>query len=183
LSERSLLEAETNSHTVPSLRLDADQKERQMAERTDQAAKIIHASPARIYRALTDPRELAAWLPPSGMSGRIERFDLREGGGYRMTLTYHAPDQGARGKTSKDSDVVDVRFTKLTRDREIVQVVNFQSDDPAFGGAMTMTWRLTASDDATDVHIVAENVPEGISEADHATGLNASLDNLARFVR
>jgi uncharacterized protein YndB with AHSA1/START domain len=154
-----------------------------MAKRTDQAAKIIPASPARIYRALTDPGQLAAWLPPSGMSGRIERFDLREGGGYRMTLTYNAPDQMIRGKTSKNSDVVDVRFIKLTPDREIVQVVNFQSDDPAFGGAMTMIWRLTPSDEATEVRIVAEDVPEGISETDHAAGLNSSLDNLARFVR
>jgi uncharacterized protein YndB with AHSA1/START domain len=154
-----------------------------MAKRTDQAARIFHASPARIYRALTDPRELAAWLPPSGMSGRIQHFDLREGGGYRMTLTYHAPGQSVRGKTWSDGDVVDVRFTKLTPDREIVQVVNFQSEDPAFGGAMTMTWRLTPSDGATEVGIVAKNVPEGINEADHAAGLNSSLDNLARLVK
>jgi uncharacterized protein YndB with AHSA1/START domain len=154
-----------------------------MGKRTDQAAKIIHAPPAIIYRALTDPRELVVWLPPSGMSGRVEGFDLREGGGYRMILTYDAPGQGVRGKTSTESDVVDVRFTALTPDREIVQAVDFQSDDPAFGGTMTMTWTLTPSGDDTAVRIMAENVPEGISETDHAAGLSSSLDNLARFVK
>jgi hypothetical protein len=117
------------------------------------------------------------------MSGRIQHFDLREDGGYRMILTYCAPDQGVRGKTSNDSVGVYVCFTKLTPDREIVQVVDFQSYDPAFGGAMTMTWRLTPSDSATEVSNVAENVPEEINEADHAPGLNSSLNNLARFVR
>jgi uncharacterized protein YndB with AHSA1/START domain len=154
-----------------------------MSKRTDQAATIIHAPPTIIYRALTDPKELVAWLPPSGMRGRIESFDLREGGGYRMILTYDAPDQRVRGKTSTESDVVDVRFTELTPDRKIVQAVEFQSDDAAFGGTMTMTWTLTPIGDETEVRIVAENVPEGISKTDHAAGLNSSLDNLARFVK
>ncbi len=47
---------------------------------------------------------------------------------------------------------------------------------------MTMIWTLTPIEAGTEVRIVAENVPEGVSEADHAQGLPSSLDNLARFV-
>jgi uncharacterized protein YndB with AHSA1/START domain len=75
-----------------------------------------------------------------------------------------------------------VRFTEIEPNQCIVQVVDFQSDDPAFSGPVTMTWTLTPADGGTEVRIVAENVPEGISEADHAEGLRSSLDNLDRFV-
>ena len=43
--------------------------------RTDQASRVIDASPERIYRAFTDPDMLTKWLPPVGMTGRFERFD------------------------------------------------------------------------------------------------------------
>ncbi len=153
-----------------------------MPKRTDQARRIIPATPECLYRVLTDPAELTQWLPPQGMSGRFERFDFREGGGYRMILSYDAPIAETTGKTSANEDVVDVCFTQIELNRRIVQVVDFQSDDPAFSGPMTMTWTLTPADGGTEVRIVAENVPEGISEADHAEGLRSSLDNLGRFV-
>lgn len=47
---------------------------------------------------------------------------------------------------------------------------------------MTMTWRLTSSNDATEVTITAEDVPDGIKPEDHAAGLKSSLDNLAAYV-
>lgn len=153
-----------------------------MPKRTDEARKIITATAERLYRALTDPAELTEWLPPQGMSGRFEYFDLRAGGGYRMILAYELSDAGTQGKTSHNEDVVDVRFTKIELNRRIVEVVDFQSDDPAFTGSMTMTWTLTPKKGGTEVHIVAEDVPEGISESDHAEGLQSSLDQLARFV-
>jgi len=61
-----------------------------------------------VYAALTDPDALAVWLPPGGMTGRFEFFDLRPGGSYRMVLTYR--DESSAAKTTADSDVVDVRF-------------------------------------------------------------------------
>jgi hypothetical protein len=41
--------------------------------------------------------------------GEIITFLFREGGGYRMRLSYEQP-RHARGKTSDDADEVDVRF-------------------------------------------------------------------------
>ncbi|GII04219.1 hypothetical protein Pta02_62270 [Planobispora takensis] len=56
--------------------------------RTDRASRVIAASPATVYGALLDRESLEAWLPPAGMRGRIERWDPRPGGGFRMVLTY-----------------------------------------------------------------------------------------------
>jgi hypothetical protein len=44
---------------------------------------------------------------------------------------------------------------------------------------MTMTWQLTADGTGTRVEIRADDVPDGISAEDHATGLASSLVNLA----
>jgi uncharacterized protein YndB with AHSA1/START domain len=98
-----------------------------------------------------------------------------------MRLTYAEPQQG-RGKTSEDSDEVEVRLTKLEDGRRIEQEINFESEDPAFSGVMRMTWTFQREDEGTLVTVRAENVPTGIQPEDHDAGLNSSLENLARFV-
>lgn len=145
--------------------------------RTDAAARIIAAAPERVYDALVDPVDVAAWLPPDGMTGRFEWFDARPGGTYRLVLTYDDTST-ARGKTTSDSDVVDVRFVELVRGERVVQAVDFESEDPDHAGTMTMRWQLTATEGGTRVEIRAENVPVGISAEDHAAGLASSLANL-----
>lgn len=148
--------------------------------RTDSTSRVIAAAPNRIYAALVDQEALTQWLPPSGMTGRFEAFDARPGGGYRMELTYDDPDTS--GKSGDGKDVVDGHFIELTPDVRVVQSVVFDSDDAAFAGTMTMTWELHAVDGGTRVVFRADDVPDGISAADHADGMNASLENLARFI-
>jgi uncharacterized protein YndB with AHSA1/START domain len=149
--------------------------------RIDTASQVIRARPAKVYAALVDPRALTVWLPPAGMTGRFERYDVRPGGSYRMVLTFaDAPIGG--GKTTADTDIVEVRFVDLVTDVRVVQAVNFQSDDQAFAGTMTMTWEVSAVEGGTRVDITARDVPDGISAADHAAGLTSSLRNLARYL-
>jgi uncharacterized protein YndB with AHSA1/START domain len=151
-------------------------------KRTDSASRVIKASRRRIYEAFVDPEALVSWLPPKGMSGRIDAFDAREGGTYRMTLTYENADHPPLGKTSESSDTVEGRFLELVPDDRIVQAVEFESDDPASAGTMTMTWSLAAVPGGTEVTIICVNVPDGIRQEDHDAGLKSSLDNLAAFV-
>ncbi|MDB5443583.1 MAG: ATPase [Phenylobacterium sp.] len=145
-------------------------------------SRIIEAPRRALYAACMDPQALAAWLPPAGMRGEMHRFEPWEGGGYRMTLAYDRPSPEARGKTTADSDTVEVRFVELVPDRRIVQAVAFETDDPAYGGTMTMTWRFADAPGGTEVAVAVENAPPGISEADHETGIRSSLENLARFM-
>lgn len=150
--------------------------------RTDTASRVIAAELAVIYRAFLDPEALVEWLPPEGMTGHIYTFEPREGGTYKMALTYNADQGTMRGKTSEDTDVVEGRFLELVPNERIVQMVQFESDDPAFAGEMKMTWDLAPVSGGTRVTITCENVPVGIRKEDHDTGLRASLDNLAAFV-
>lgn len=115
------------------------------------------------------------------MTGRFESFDPRPGGSYRLVLTYGAP-AASQAKSTDVSDVVDVRYLDIVRDDRVVQAVEFDSDDPRYAGAMTLTWSVRADSGGTWVEIVADNVPEGISAEDHAAGPASSLENLARFL-
>lgn len=112
------------------------------------------------------------------MTARFERFDPRPGGSYRLVLTYLDASRD-QGKATTDSDVVEARYLDIVPDVRVVQAVDFESDDPAFAGTMTMTWELTAVDGGTRVDITADDVPDGISAEDHAAGLASSLANLA----
>ncbi len=134
-----------------------------------------------MFAALVDADAMAAWLPPSGMTGRFERFDPRPGGSYRLILTYAEGSDGS-GKTTGDSDVVEARFIEVSANERIVQEVDFVSDDAAFTGTMTMAWELSREGSRTRVEVRAEDVPSGISPEDHAAGLESSLANLAAFV-
>jgi uncharacterized protein YndB with AHSA1/START domain len=150
-------------------------------KRIDSASRVIKASPRTIYKAFLDPEALVSWLPPAGMSGHIYEFDARNGGAYRMSLTYVGTEHSTLGKTSEHADVFQGRFLELVPDERIVQLVEFESDDPMFAGTMTMTWTLSAVPEGTDVTIICKNVPEGIRQDDHDAGMRSTLENLAAF--
>lgn len=149
--------------------------------RIDTATRVIGDSPNRLYQAFMDPESLVIWMPPEGMSAKIEQFDSRVGGGYRMILSY---EQGhsISGKTTDDTDGVKTKFVELIPDMKIVGTGVFDSDDPSYSGEMLMTWYFEAIDEGTKVTVIAENVPEGIKKEDHIEGLNSSLKNLDLFL-
>ncbi len=150
--------------------------------RTDSASLEIGATPEKLYAAFADPLKLMEWLPPGTMTGRALEYDFREGGRYRIALTYDETASADAGKTQGRSDVSTGRFLALEPARRIVQSVEFESADAAFAGEMVMTWLFEPTTTGTKVTITAENVPAGISQADHDAGLRSSLENLAKFV-
>lgn len=146
--------------------------------RTDQAARIVAASPERVFAAFVQKEALLQWLPPAGARGHFEKFDLRPGGSYRLVLTF----EDAPGKTTENSDVVEVGIVEVVPGERLVQAVDFASEDPAFAGTMLMTWQVSPAPEGSRVQIRADQVPDGISAQDHADGLNSSLANLAAYL-
>lgn len=122
------------------------------------------------------------WLPPSTMTGRALEYDFREGGRYRIALTYDEAAPAGAGKTEGRTDVSNGRFLAIEPGRRIVQSVEFESTDAAFAGEMLLSWLFEPTAAGTKVTIKAENVPAGISQTDHDAGLRSSLENLAKFV-
>lgn len=150
--------------------------------RTDTRSLVIPASPAALYRAFASAGALLRWLPPGDMTGRALAYDFREGGRYRIELTYDEATPPGAGKTTSRTDVTSGTFLALEPERRIVQSVEFASDDPALAGEMLMTWSFEPVPSGTLVTITAERVPPGIRPEHHDEGLRSSLENLARFV-
>ncbi|WP_437624685.1 SRPBCC domain-containing protein [Sorangium sp. So ce1151] len=150
--------------------------------RTDTASIVVAARPDAVYRAFADPDALMAWLPPESMTGCVLGYDFREGGRYRIELTYDEAAPVGIGKTTGRTDVSTGRFLSLEPGKRIVQSVAFESSDASLAGEMVMTWSFEALPAGTRITITAENVPRGISQADHDAGLRASLENLARYL-
>lgn len=146
------------------------------------ASIITQATPMEVYRAFSEPGAIEQWIAPSGMIARMIYFDFREGGLYRMRLTYIDTKLG-HGKTSDDSDEFNVEFLSLIEGKLIDQRVVFKTATPSFSGPMRMIWSFKDVAGGTRVSIRAENVPTGINPQDHAEGLNSTLNNLDEFLR
>jgi uncharacterized protein YndB with AHSA1/START domain len=145
-------------------------------------SRIIKAPRSAIYHAFLDRDALAAWLPPETMKGHVHTFEPREGGKFRLSLTYEDPEHSHGGKTTQDSDTVQGRFVELAPDEKIVWVVEFESQDPSFAGEMTITFSLAEADGGTEVIVLCEDIPKGVRLEDNEMGCRSSLQNLAALV-
>jgi uncharacterized protein YndB with AHSA1/START domain len=165
-----------------SLRIERRQRSCYLSDvSSTQMGRHLNARPAEVYRALVDARAVSTWMVPAGMTSRVHAFDAREGGTFRISLTYDAPT--ATGKTSAQTDTFHGRFVKLVPDREVVEVIEFETADPAMRGEMTVRYLLNeAEGGGTDLRAVHEGVPPGVSAADNETGWRMSLDKLAALV-
>ena len=147
---------------------------------TTRVTRHIRAPRSRVYRALLDPVAVQQWMVPDQMTSEIHSFDARDGGTFRISLTYDEPTTA--GKTTSKTDSFHGRFVKLVPDSEVVQVVEFESDDPSMAGEMTISYKLADTDDGTDVVGTHENLPPGVAPADNELGWRMSLDKLAKLV-
>jgi uncharacterized protein YndB with AHSA1/START domain len=140
----------------------------------------VNAPRAIVYRALLDARAVATWMVPTGMTSKVHAFDAREGGSFRISLTYDAPT--GTGKTTAQTDTFHGRFVKLVPSEQVVEVVEFETADPALRGEMTITITLTDADGGTDIFAVHDGLPRGLSPADNEAGWRSSLAKLAALV-
>jgi uncharacterized protein YndB with AHSA1/START domain len=140
----------------------------------------VKAPRAHVYRALLDARAVATWMVPTGMTSHVHAFDAREGGSFRVSLTYDAPT--GTGKTTAHTDTYHGRFVKLVPDEQVVEVAEFETTDPALQGEMTITFSLVDAAAGTDILAVHDGVPRGVSPADNEAGWRSSLAKLAALV-
>jgi uncharacterized damage-inducible protein DinB/uncharacterized protein YndB with AHSA1/START domain len=144
------------------------------------ANRHVNAPRANVYAALLDGRAVATWMVPSDMTSQVHEFDAREGGSFRISLTYDAPT--GTGKTTAQTDTYHGRFVRLVPNERVVEVMEFETDDATMRGEMTVTFTLVDADGGTDVLAVHDHLPPGLSPADNETGWRMALDKLAALV-
>jgi uncharacterized protein YndB with AHSA1/START domain len=145
-------------------------------------SRIIKAPRQKVYQAFVDPKAVGTWFAPDTMRARVHTFDPREGGEFRVSLTYQNPEDSQRGKTSGNTDTYHGRFVELVPYERIVEAIEFESQDPGFAGEMRMTVLLADADGGTEVSLLYENVPMGIRPEDNEAGSRQSLNKLATLV-
>src|SRR5712691_9885858 len=97
--------------------------------------RLINAPRAAVYRALLDARAVATWRVPTGMTSHVHEFDGREGGSFRVSLTYD--EATGTGKTAAHTDTYHGHFLKVVPNERVVEVIEFETTDPGLWGEMT----------------------------------------------
>lgn len=151
-----------------------------MTSNTTHASRHLRAPRAQVYRALIDAHAIAQWMVPQGMTSHVHEFEAREGGAFRISLTYDEPT--GTGKTSAHTDTYHGHFVTLVPNERVVEVMEFETDDPGMRGEMTISFTLSDADGGTDLVAVHSNLPPALSAADNELGWRMSLDNLAALV-
>ena len=147
--------------------------------RTTRVEQHVAAPPERVYAALLDPGAVQQWLVPDGMTSAVHAFDAREGGTFRISLTY---DGEGAGKSGGRTDTYGGRFVRLVPGREVVQVVEFETEDEGVRGEMTVRYLLAEDGGGTLVTGVHEDLPPAVPLSDNELGWRMSLRKLAALV-
>jgi len=151
-----------------------------MSKNSTRISRHVNAPCATVFRAFLDADAVATWMAPPGMTSHVHEFDPREGGAFRISLTYDAPT--GVGKTTAHTDTYHGRFVKIVPNERVVEVVEFETADPALRGEMTMTITFVDADGGADVTAVHDGLPRGLSPADNEEGWRLSLAKLAALV-
>src|SRR6187431_2297784 len=73
-------------------------------------SRLFAAPRARVFEAFTDPKQVVKWWGPTGFTNTIQKFDLRAGGDWHLTMI--APDGAEYPNESM--------FVEVTRPERIV---------------------------------------------------------------
>ncbi|TMA48588.1 MAG: SRPBCC domain-containing protein [Deltaproteobacteria bacterium] len=130
--------------------------------------RIYDAPPERVFRAWTDPAELARWnVPADGWTIEVLEVDLRVGGHYRATF----------GPPGEEPYLETDEYREIVRPKRLV----FTETISRGGTVLTQTLCTVEFIDLggrTEVVLT----DEGIGADVHRGGWSRALDNLARIV-
>lgn len=147
---------------------------------TTRLQQFVKASPHRVYQALVDRDAVQQWMVPDGMTSKVLEYDVSEGGKFRISLTYD--DATSAGKSGGHTDTYHGTFFALVPDSKVVQLLEFETDDPAMQGPMTVTFSLNEEAAGTLIDAVHEGVPAGVKPEDNELGWRISMGKLAKFL-
>jgi uncharacterized protein YndB with AHSA1/START domain len=133
--------------------------------------RVIKASPEKVYRAFTEPKAMAAWLPPYGFLCEVHQFEAKAGGKYKMSFTNF---------TTGNSHSFGGEFIEIEPNKFLKYTDQF--DDPNMPGVMTTTVTLTKVLCGTDLKVTQEGIPAMIPAEMCYLGWQESMDKLIRLV-
>ena len=91
-------------------------------------------------------------------------------------------NQRAPGKTTAHTDTYHGGFAQLVPNERVVEVVEFETSDPALKGEMRITTTLTDAEGGTRITAVHDARPQGLSPKDNELGWSEAFTKLAELV-
>jgi uncharacterized protein YndB with AHSA1/START domain len=107
--------------------------------RSDHRHKLIRASAAEVYAALSDPARVARWWGPSGFTNTIHEFQFQPGGRWRLTM--HGPDGRAYPNESRFTRIVPNEVVDLEHVSDPHFVLSIELHEQ--GPHTLVSWRQT----------------------------------------
>jgi len=138
-----------------------------VGERTLRLQRVLPASRERVFRACTEPGELALWWGPHGFTTTPIVLDLRVGGRYRFAMQ---PPDGERFHLSGE-------FRAVDPPAHLEYTFRWEPPDPDDRETL-VTVSLQDLDESTELGLVQSGFATEGRRALHEAGWTESLERL-----
>lgn len=133
--------------------------------------RVIAAPPEKVFRAFSDVNAIVKWFPPHGFIAKVDKFDVREGGEYRMSFTNF---------TTMKSHSFGGKYLEVKQNEKLRFIDKF--DDPNLPGEMTNTITFRKVSVGTELNITQEGIPDVIPVEACYLGWQQCLELLVQLV-
>lgn len=65
-----------------------------MSTNNVQLHRVLAAPPEKVFKAFSDADAYATWLPPYGFVAKIQKYEFKTGGSYKMSFTNFTTGNG-----------------------------------------------------------------------------------------
>ena len=127
----------------------------------------INAPPAKVFAAFTEPRTIARWFGPPGVTNVEAETDLRIGGRYRIA-----------GQTADDSHEVSGVYREIVPGEKLVYTWAWKST-PERESLVTVTFKPDGA--GTLLTLIHEQFFDEPARDRHQQGWGGALDKLERL--
>ena len=120
--------------------------------------RLFAVDPSTLFNAFADPEKLKHWWGPHDFTNRIDEFDFREGGSWRITMT--ASDGTDFDNHSTFKEIVPARRIDFI-DNETMQIYTMEMTFSPESNGTRLHWRMlfepTEENRALEKFITAAN--------------------------
>ncbi|HZT50821.1 MAG TPA: SRPBCC domain-containing protein [Stellaceae bacterium] len=136
--------------------------------------RVFDAPRDAVFKAWTDPAQVARWKGPRGVQAEVEQMDARAGGGYRVAM--HGTPNGTM--------VVRGVYREVVPPERLVFTWAWEDDAATHraGHETLVTVTLRAIGRRTELTLRHDNFDSAQSRDGHGYGWNGSFDKLAEFL-
>ena len=148
--------------------------------------RSLHAPVERVYKAFTDPTDMAAWMWGPLAANATAEVELKVGGRYAVYIDATPGKDGWPGERWGMAGV----YALIEPNERLIYTVHWDApvgynqveDGPPVLDEVILI-QLTPSGDGTHVEMRHVGIPDdGMSAQEHGKGIDATFDDLARLV-